>query len=93
LGWILKLDSGSILERELGIKQNKWLFSNHLDFPPPFSYNPARIEGFPARSLSTHPSLYPFRVARRSHGLEVRIDPISEEEVGFLLFYQENKKI
>jgi hypothetical protein len=28
----------------------------------------------------------PKRVARRLYGLEIRIDPISEEEVGFYFF-------
>jgi hypothetical protein len=46
LGWIIKLDKGSIWERGMGSKRKtsrffkKCLFSNCLDLPPPISYNP-----------------------------------------------------
>jgi hypothetical protein len=38
---------------------------------------------FLVKPLSINPSLHPFRAARRSFGLAIRLNPISEEEVGF----------
>jgi len=58
----------------------------HLDLSSPILYNPIRINKPAFLSFSINPSLYPFQVARRLDGLEVWIDPISEEELGFFVF-------